>query len=83
MLRRMTAQEKIRSEINAFLKKTGMLPTQFGILAVKDRTLMSRINAGRGLSFETAERVRAFMRSYKKPASSKKKVRSELRSQAA
>ena len=78
----MTAQDKIRSEIDAFLKKTGMLPTQFGILAVNDKTLMSRLNAGRGLSLETAEKARAFMRSYRKQRAVKKKARSESRAAA-
>jgi hypothetical protein len=82
MTAHMTAQEKIRAEINAFLKKTGMLPTQFGILAVDDRTLMTRVNAGRGLSLETAERVRDFMRTYRKSSSVKKKARSESRAAA-
>lgn len=80
----MTAQDKIKMEINAFLKKTGMLPTQFGILAVNDKTLMSRLNAGKGLSLETAERVRDFMRAHKKTGtgSVKKKARSESRAAA-
>ena len=70
----MNANDKIRAEIKDFLKRTGIGPTRFGVLAVDDKTLMSRLKTGKGVSFETAERIRAFIRGYKPPARPKKRA---------
>lgn len=61
----MTAREQLLSEIEAFLKSSGMTPTQFSIEATGDRAFMTRMRQGKGLNLSTAQAVRDFMGGYK------------------
>lgn len=49
------------TEIHEFLAETGMGPSYFGKVAVGNSELVKRLEAGRDVKTETAERVRRFM----------------------
>ena len=53
---------KLLADIHAFRAKAGMERTRFGIEAVNDGHLLTRLQAGREPRRATVERVRAFMR---------------------
>lgn len=50
-----------RSEIEAYLSKTGMSPTAFGRTAAGDPGLVFQLREGREPRFSTISRVRAWM----------------------
>lgn len=62
----MTEREKILQEIEAFLRKTGMGPTQFGIESIGRRSLVCQLRDYGGLHMETAAKIRAFMHENRK-----------------
>jgi hypothetical protein len=49
-------------EIDRFLRRSGMSPTRFGLLAIKDRSLVHDLRRGRKLRPDTEERIAAFMK---------------------
>lgn len=49
------------AEIEAFLKRTGMAETAFGRRCKADATLLRRMKAGRDVTLDTADQIRAFM----------------------
>jgi hypothetical protein len=53
---------KLLTEINAFCARIGMQRTRFGLEAVNDGHLLTRLQAGREPRRHTVERVRAFMK---------------------
>ena len=57
----MDTQAQLLSEIEDFLKATGMAPTRFGILAVNDGKLVSRLRSGANMTLATVERSRSFL----------------------
>lgn len=59
--------EQLLRQIDAFLDRTGMKPTRFGIEALSDGGLVKGLREGRSLSLKNAQRVVAFMGEY--PAS--------------
>jgi len=50
------------AEIQAFLARTGLTPSRFGVEAVNDGHLLERLCAGREPRRATVARVRAFMK---------------------
>lgn len=48
-------------EVERWLKRTGIAPTQFGKLSVGDPNLVFDLRAGRDPSSKTTARIRAFM----------------------
>jgi hypothetical protein len=67
----MSEYDKLVDEIERFLKRTDMSPTRFSIESVGDRAFMTRLKAGKGLTLDRVDRVRAYMRNYnakKKPS---------------
>lgn len=56
-----TATSDLRAEVRDFLKKSGMGPTYFGQVAAGNTRLVERLEAGRTVTLETAERVRKFI----------------------
>ena len=52
---------QLLSEIEAFLKRTGMPATNFGLEAVNDGHLVKRLRAGKGLTLSRVDRIREFM----------------------
>lgn len=59
--------EQLLRQIDAFLDRTGMKPTRFGIEALSDGGLVKGLREGRSLTLKNAQRVVAFMAEY--PAS--------------
>lgn len=52
---------RLRDEIRAYLEKTGMGPTYFGVRAAGNSRLVERLEAGKTVTLQTAEKVRKFM----------------------
>lgn len=61
------------SEIRDFLSETGMGSSYFGKVACGNSEVVSRLESGRTITLETAEKIRAFMAS-RAPATSHEKV---------
>ena len=59
-----TLEQQFASRLSAFLRRTGLSPTTFGIKALGDPNLVRQIDGGRSLSLRTADRVLAFMAEY-------------------
>ena len=59
-----TLKQRFSSRVSAFLGRTGLSPTAFGMKAVGDPNLIRQIDRGRSLSLRTADRVLAFMAEY-------------------
>ncbi|MBN9078548.1 MAG: hypothetical protein J0H84_20260 [Rhizobiales bacterium] len=49
------------SDIREFLSETGMGPSYFGKAACGNSEVVGRLESGRTITLETAERIRAFM----------------------
>lgn len=63
------AVEKLLADIEAFRDRTGLNPTKFGLLAVNDGNFIRAIRTGvRTPSLATIDRVRQFMKEYKRRA---------------
>lgn len=60
--------EAILSEIEDFLRDTGMKPYRFGYLAVRNGRLVDRLREGRPIQMDTAMRIREFMKAARKAA---------------
>ena len=59
-----TLEQLFRSRVSAFLGRTGLRPTTFGMKALGDPNLLRQIDRGRSLSLRTADRILAFMDEY-------------------
>ena len=59
-----TLEQLFRSRVSAFLGRTGLRPTTFGMKALGDPNLLRQIDRGRSLSLRTADRILAFMADY-------------------
>ena len=59
-----TLEQLFRSRVRAFLGRTGLGPTTFGMKALGDPNLWRQIDRGRSLSLRTADRILAFMDDY-------------------
>jgi hypothetical protein len=55
-----TDQELV-DHINAFLRRSGMKPTRFGIEAMGEGNLFKSLQGGRSLSLKNANRIRDFI----------------------
>ena len=59
-----TLEQQFDSRVSAFLGRTGVSPTTFGLKALGDAHLMRQLDGGRSLSLRTADRVLAFVADY-------------------
>ena len=59
-----TLEQLFRSRVRAFLGRTGLGPTTFGMKALGDPNLWRQIDRGRSLSLRTADRILAFIADY-------------------
>jgi len=60
-----TLEKQFNTQVSAFLRDTGLSPSTLGMKAVGDPNLMRQIERGRSPSLRTADRVLAFIASYK------------------
>lgn len=60
----MTMLSDFLSEIDAFIERRGIKETTFGRLAVNDGKFVGRLRAGKGVTLDLVERVRAYMRDH-------------------
>lgn len=56
------------AEIDVFLRRQGLTPTEFGWEAVKDPNLYRQLKKGRNPRLETMDRIRAFIRANEQSA---------------
>ena len=56
-----TTAELLLAEIEAYLARTGETATKFGLAAVRDGHLVSRLRKGESVTLKTADKVRAYM----------------------
>lgn len=65
MLRHMIiTDEQLIEQIDAFLKRTDMAPTRFGLETLGDGALLKNLREGRSLSLRNAQKVLTFMADY-------------------
>ncbi|MBX9659054.1 MAG: hypothetical protein K2X00_10840 [Nitrospiraceae bacterium] len=58
----MSTKDALLEEIDAFLRKTGISPTRFGEETCNERGLISRLRRGGGLTLDSYDRIKAYMR---------------------
>lgn len=63
----MSDPEKLLAEIEAFLTRTGMNATEFGIRSKRDRAIVFRLREGKDVRTATASELRRFMETYRRP----------------
>ena len=59
-----TLEQQFKSRVSAFLRRTGLRPTTFGLKALGDAHLMRELDGGRSPSLRTADRILAFIADY-------------------
>jgi hypothetical protein len=64
MAERPTALAEFHKRVEAYLSRTGMKPSLFGLLACKDQSFVSDLGNGREPKLSTIERVDQFMRDH-------------------
>jgi hypothetical protein len=57
----MSTTESLRAAIDAFLTDTGMSATAFGLGALNDGKLVSRIRSGSDVTLRTSDRIHAYI----------------------
>ena len=58
----MSSMQRLLAEIDAYLIASGLGPTEFGVRADRDRSLMTRLRQGRPVTLAKADRIIAYMR---------------------
>jgi len=58
-------RDQLLAEIDAFLDKSGMTDTRFGVESLNDKAWLHRFRAGLSPTIDTVDKVRRFMHSYK------------------
>lgn len=58
----MSTHQSFIDDVEAFLERTGIKPTQFGAQALRDPSFVISLRNGRSPSARTIDRVREFMR---------------------
>lgn len=71
---RMDILKQLTADIDAFLARHGMLPTQFGVLALNDGGLMTKLRGGTDIRASRIDRIYKFMSDYEKKS---QKIQSE------
>ena len=61
-----TLEGRFKTEVSAFLVRTGMPPTTFGMKAVGDPNLLRQIEGGRSVTLRLADQALAFINEYDK-----------------
>ncbi|MDB5550056.1 MAG: hypothetical protein JWL86_40 [Rhizobium sp.] len=61
----MMTDAQLLEQIEAFLKRTDMAPTRFGLETLADGGLIKGLKAGRSLSLKNAQKVVQFMEDYR------------------
>ena len=59
-----TLEQQFKSRVSAFLGRTGLRPTTFGLKALGDAHLVRQLDGGRSPSLRTADRILAFIADY-------------------
>lgn len=78
----MDSRTTLLAEIEAFLTRTGMSPTRFGIEAIGDRALLQRLREGRDPKTVTVDKLRAYMRRMQRNPKKKQKPLGDRRAAA-
>lgn len=59
--------DELRTEVEAFLRVSGMPHTTFGINVAGDPSLVTRLRSGRDFRASAIDRIRAYIRNYRPP----------------
>jgi hypothetical protein len=59
-----SSTQKLLTEVNAFLSRTGMSASYLGKVAANNSEAIKRMEAGRTVSLDTADKLRSFMSTY-------------------
>ena len=62
-----SAGKGLLAEIEAFLAGTGVTATKLGVAAVNDGHLVANLRKGMSVTLRTADKVRAYMASQRRP----------------
>lgn len=62
----MSTKDKLISDIEAFLKRHELGPTQFGLMSLRDGALMIKLRRGSDITTSRADRVYKFMADFEK-----------------
>jgi hypothetical protein len=57
----MSSADALLQEIEDFLQRSGMTPTQFGQGAMNNSSFVRQLRSGSGVTLRTLDKVRAFM----------------------
>ena len=71
----MSTKRQLLREIKAFLKLTGLPASSFGLYAVGNSRLVSKLEAGGTISIDVADRVRAYIAAEAAAAAKKAKAK--------
>lgn len=74
----MSEREKLLKDIESFIAEHNMPETVFGVRAMNDTALLTKLRRGRSVRIDTAERLRKFMASYKPERRPKKAAASQV-----
>lgn len=61
----MMCTRDLLEEVEAFLHRTGMPPSVFGLRALNDASFVRRLRGGLDVRLSTVERLRRFMADYR------------------
>lgn len=62
-----TIADQLRADITAFLARTGMTPTEFGINALNNPAFWTKLKRGEDIRASTIDKVRRYMQEYDRP----------------
>jgi Tfp pilus assembly protein PilX len=79
----MSSAEALLRDIEAFLQRTGITPTQFGLEAMNNSSFVRQLRNGSGVTLRTLDKVRAFMTDWEKKNKRPSKGREMSRARAA
>ena len=69
-----TIADELRADIKAFLARTGMTPTDFGINALNTPAFWTKLKRGEDIRASTIDKVRRYMREYDRPLARRRKA---------
>ncbi len=60
-----TLTEQVMTEIEQFLRLTGMAPSAFGTAACGDKHVVRNMRSGKSITLRRADQIRAYIRDYR------------------
>lgn len=76
----MSIKDDLINDIDAYLARSGMTATEFGVAVLNDTAFVHRLRRGKDVRVATVEKVRAWMRDH--PLARRRPRKAEARSAA-